>query len=76
MFKERLNQSVDKHAIHLRSVRGLDPYSSFRNDRERRKALRARDIRMVCIALILGLTANTQSVQFLAWLRSFLQHFV
>ena len=41
-----------------------DPYSTFRNDKERRNALISRDIRLVLIALVVGLTSHpiTQTV--------------
>lgn len=36
----------------------LDPYTAFRNDRERRNALVSRDVRLVLVALIVALVPH------------------
>ena len=46
-----------------------DPYSSFRSDRERRRALFARDVRLVLIALNVTVGGAMPASAVFAWLR-------
>jgi len=48
--------------MHFRNVSHINPYSVFENDRERRIALRNRDIRLVLISIASVAAANGSEV--------------
>jgi hypothetical protein len=52
--------------MHLRDNARLNPYVPFESDRERRIALRNRDIRLVLISVVSALAANgSGAIQYL-----------